>query len=89
MARKGLKKTKWKEFYLDTIHGLKPGISQLIVHLGYDDNEMREISIDHPDYGAKWRHLDYDAVTSNSFKKALEQNNIKLVTWKEIQKAVY
>ncbi|MDB4133636.1 polysaccharide deacetylase family protein [Flavobacteriaceae bacterium] len=89
MARKGLKKTKWKEFYLNTIRGLKPGISQLIVHLSYDDNEMREISIDHPDYGAKWRHLDYEAVTNISFKKALKQNDIKLVTWKEIQKVLY
>ena len=89
MARKGLKRAEWEAFYLNTLNGLKPGLSQLIVHLGYDDNEMREISVDHPDYGASWRCLDYKAVTSDGFLKALKQNNIKLVTWKEIQKALY
>ena len=89
MARKGLKRSEWEAFYLNTLNGLKPGLSQLIVHLGYNDNEMREISVDHPDYGASWRHLDYKAVTSDGFLKALKQNNIKLVTWKEIQKVLY
>jgi hypothetical protein len=89
MARKGLKRSEWDAFYLNTLCGLKPGLSQLIVHLGHDDNEMREISIDHPDYGAMWRSLDYKAVTSVGFIQALRQNNIKLVTWKEIQKVLY
>jgi predicted glycoside hydrolase/deacetylase ChbG (UPF0249 family) len=52
MARKGLKRSEWKAFYLNTLSGLKPGLSQLIVHLAYDDDEMKEISVDHPDYGA-------------------------------------
>jgi hypothetical protein len=89
MARKGLKRSEWDAFYLNTLSGLKPGLSQLIVHLGYDDNEMREICVDHPDYGAMWRHQDYNAVTSVGFIQALRQNNIKLVTWKEIQKVLY
>jgi hypothetical protein len=50
---------------------------------------MREICVDHPDYGARWRRLDYKAVTNVGFIQALRQNNIKLVTWKEIQKVLY
>jgi predicted glycoside hydrolase/deacetylase ChbG (UPF0249 family) len=89
MARKGLKRSDWMTFYLNTIKRLKPGLSQLIVHLGYDDNEMKEISVNHPDYGAKWRYLDYDAVTSVDFRSALVKNNVKLVSWGEIKKVLF
>ena len=89
MARKGLKRVEWKDFYLNTIKGLKPGLSQLIVHLGYDDDEMKEISVNHPDYGAKWRQLDYEAVTSVDFRNALKKNNGKLVSWGEIKKVIF
>ena len=89
MARKGLKRGEWKAFYLNTIKGLKPGLSQLIVHLGYDDDEMKEISVNHPDYGAKWRQLDYEAVISIDFRSALEKNNVKLVSWGEIKKVLF
>jgi tRNA A37 threonylcarbamoyladenosine biosynthesis protein TsaE len=57
--------------------------------LGYDDNEMKEISVNHPDYGSKWRHLDYEAVTSVDFKNALAKNNVKLVSWGEIKKVLF
>lgn len=89
IARKGLKTDKWEAFYLNAINNLKPGLSQLIVHLGYDNDEMREISVDHPDYGSKWRHLDYEAVTSVGFKNALEKNNVKLVSWGEIKRVLF
>jgi predicted glycoside hydrolase/deacetylase ChbG (UPF0249 family) len=89
MARKGLKRSDWMTFYLNTIKRLKPGLSQLIVHLGYDDNEMKEISVNHPDYGAKWRRLDHEVVTSVDFRSALVKNNVKLVSWGEIKKVLF
>ena len=89
MARKGLKRSDWMAFYLNTIKRLKPGLSQLIVHLGYDDNEMKEISVNHPDYGAKWRSLDHEVVTSVDFRSALVKNNVKLVSWGEIKKVLF
>ena len=89
IARKGLKTDKWEAFYLNAINSLKPGLSQLIVHLGCDNDEMREISVDHPDYGSKWRRLDYKAVTSVGFKNALEKNNVRLVSWGEIKRVLF
>ena len=89
MAQKGIKHEQWEGFYLDILNNLKPGLSQLIVHLGYDDNEMRSISVGHPDFGSKWRSLDYDIISSEKFRSALEDNKIKLVTWKEIRDVLY
>ena len=50
---------------------------------------MQQITIEHPNYGSKWRNLDMNVVSSENFKQAIKKNNIKLVTWKEIQKVIY
>jgi predicted glycoside hydrolase/deacetylase ChbG (UPF0249 family) len=79
---------KWKEFYLDAIRNMKPGLNEIIVHLGHDDAEMQAVMADHPDYGSAWRQRDFDAVSSPEFKKALQDNHIVLVKWKDLQKLV-
>ena len=50
---------------------------------------MQDITIDHPNFGSKWRNLDYDVISSENFQNALDNNNIKLVTWREIQNVIY
>ncbi len=65
---------------------LKPGLNELIFHLAYDTDEMRAVTIDHPDFGSKWRQNDYDYFTSDHFKNLIKKNKIKLVTWREIKK---
>jgi predicted glycoside hydrolase/deacetylase ChbG (UPF0249 family) len=64
----------WRTFYTSAIKNLKPGLTEIIVHLGHDDAEMQAVMVDHPDYGAAWRQRDFDAVTSPEFKKSLEDN---------------
>jgi predicted glycoside hydrolase/deacetylase ChbG (UPF0249 family) len=78
----------WREFYLSAIKNLKPGLTEMIVHLGHDDAELKAVTVDHPDYGSAWRQRDYDVVTSTEFKKALEENHILLVKWKDLKKLV-
>jgi len=77
---------EWKDFYGNSIKNLKPGLSEVIVHLGHDDAELQGVTIDHPDYGAAWRQRDFDYVTSSEFKKALEENHIVLVRWRDLEK---
>jgi predicted glycoside hydrolase/deacetylase ChbG (UPF0249 family) len=76
----------WKNFYANAIKNLKPGLTEIIVHLAHDDDEFRAISVDHPDYGAAWRQRDYDVVTSPEFKKLLADNHVILVRWKDLGK---
>ena len=75
---------RWAEFYSDVIKNLKPGVTELIVHLAYDDEEMRAVALDHPNWGAAWRRRDFDFVTSDQFRRLLKEHNVKLVTWREI-----
>ncbi|MBO0912004.1 MAG: polysaccharide deacetylase family protein [Acidobacteria bacterium] len=78
----------WKDFYLDALKQLRPGLHEMIVHLGHDDSELEAVTVDHPDYGSAWRQRDYDFVTSPDFKKGLEDNHIVLVRWRDLQKLV-
>ena len=76
----------WKDFYFNVVKNLKPGVSELIIHLAHDDAEMQAVSVDHPDYGAAWRQRDYDVITSPEFKKVLQDNHIILIRWKDLKK---
>ena len=79
----------WKKFYTEAIKNVQPGITEVIVHLAYDDAEMRAATRDHPDWGAAWRQRDLDFFTSDDFRKVLQENQIKLITWREIGKLQY
>ena len=81
-------KDKWKEFYLNAIANLKPGITAIIVHLGHDDAELQAVTVNHEPYGSAWRQRDYDVVNSPEFKKALQDNHIILIKWRDLQKLV-
>src|SRR3984957_2854770 len=76
----------WKDFYLNAIKDLKPGVTEIIVHLGHDDAELEAITVNHPDYGAAWRQRDYEVVTSPEFKHALADNQVILVHWNDLKK---
>jgi len=76
------------KFYTDAIRKLQPGVTEIVIHLAYDDGEMRGATFDHPDWGAAWRQRDFDFFTSDAFRKLLAENQIKLITWRELGKLI-
>ena len=78
----------WAKFYADAIKNLEPGVTEIVVHLAYDDAEMRGATFNHPDWGAAWRQRDFDFFTSDAFRKLLQENQIKLITWRELGKLI-
>jgi len=82
----GVSAEGWSRFYGDAIRNLQPGITEMIVHLAYDDEEMKGVAFDHPNWGSEWRQRDFQFVTSDAFRKLLQENNVKLVTWREVGK---
>jgi predicted glycoside hydrolase/deacetylase ChbG (UPF0249 family) len=76
----------WASFYSDALKKLEPGVTEVVIHLGYDDAEMRGATSDHPNWGAAWRQRDFEFFTSETFRKLLQENQIKLITWRELGK---
>jgi len=73
------------DFYTKVLNEVRPGLNCLLIHAAYDDVEMQAITMDHPDYGAAWRQADFDFFTSPECKKLIEENNIVLITWRDIR----
>lgn len=79
----------WANFYIDELKKLPPGITELVIHIAYDDAEMKAVTFEHPNWGAAWRQRDFDFFTSDAFRKVLGENHIKLITYRDLQKLQY
>jgi predicted glycoside hydrolase/deacetylase ChbG (UPF0249 family) len=78
---------KWSAFYEDALTQLAPGVTELVMHPAFDDDEMQAMTRDRATWGAAWRQRDLDFLMSERFRQLLELQNIKRVTWRELQKA--
>ena len=86
IATPDVPRERWKEFYLNAIANLKPGLTEMIVHLGHDDAELQAVTVNHEPYGSAWRQRDFDVVMSAEFKKALQDHGVTLVRWRDLQR---
>jgi predicted glycoside hydrolase/deacetylase ChbG (UPF0249 family) len=78
---------RWAEFYLTALKNLKPGVTEFVIHSGYDDEELRAATRERSTWGSAWRERDYDFFTSDQFREILAQQKIKLITWRELARA--
>lgn len=85
MAEAGIKHEDMEGYYLDILDNLEPGLSEIIVHFGLDDDKMKEITVDKIDYGSKWREMDYKIFNSEKFINSIKKNNIKLINYKDLE----
>jgi predicted glycoside hydrolase/deacetylase ChbG (UPF0249 family) len=83
-----VKPSDWATFYSDALKKLEPGVTEVVIHLAYDDVEMRGATVDHPNWGAAWRQRDFEFFTSDAFRKVLEENQIKLITWRDLGRLI-
>ena len=75
-----------KQYYENVIRTLQSGVSVLLIHTAYENLETQGMMVNHVDWGAAWRQDDYNFFMSKACKKLLKEQNIKLVTWRKIQK---
>ena len=80
----GVTADEWEAYYAQLIERLQPGVTEIIVHVAYDDAEMRAATVDHEDYGAAWRQRDLDTFTNALLERLVEQHDVHLITWREI-----
>ena len=51
---------KWVEFYVTALKNLQPGVTEFVIHPGFDDEELRAATRERATWGAAWRQRDYD-----------------------------
>jgi chitin disaccharide deacetylase len=78
---------KWADFYVTALKSLKPGVTEFVIHPGFDDDELRAATRERSTWGSAWRQRDYDFFTSDQFREILSHENIKLITWRELARA--
>lgn len=72
------------QFYRETLRGLEPGLNVLLLHPAVDNDEMRAVTANQNDFGAAWRQADLDFFTGGECEQILEEEQIILVSWREI-----
>jgi predicted glycoside hydrolase/deacetylase ChbG (UPF0249 family) len=75
---------KWADFYISALKSLKPGVTEFVIHPGFDDEELRAATRERPTWGSAWRQRDFDFFNSDQFRQILVQENVKLITWREL-----
>ncbi len=75
---------QWAGYYRRALEQLSPGVTEFIIHPGYDNEELRAFFDGQEVCGAAWRQRDLDFFTSDAFRTLLTTENITLVTWREI-----
>ncbi len=73
--------------YIETFSKLGPGVYIMVVHLGHDDAELRSI-MQHEAGGAASRQHEYDLISHPAFRRALSNNRIRLIGWKDLARAM-
>ncbi len=73
------------DFYTNSLRTLKPGLNCLLVHVAFNDEEMQNITAGQPFFGSEWRQSDFDFFTGSECRKLLDDNNIQLITWRQIR----
>jgi len=63
---------------------LRPGVTQLIVHVGFDNPKLKSIMGENLPWGSAWRQRDFDLITSREFRDALTNNRIELIKWRDL-----
>ena len=79
---------QWVDFYVSALKNLKPGVTEFVIHPGFDDEELRAATRERATWGSAWRQRDFDFFTSAQFRQLLAQEHIKLINWRELAKAM-
>jgi predicted glycoside hydrolase/deacetylase ChbG (UPF0249 family) len=85
-ARLNWRPERWENQYEEILRSLKPGVNELIVHLGYDDAELEAIAVGRPGWDAAWRQRDFNVVTGPRFIRLLKENHVHVVGWRDLEK---
>ncbi|MEM7571572.1 MAG: polysaccharide deacetylase family protein [Bacteroidota bacterium] len=72
-------------YYENLLRNLGPGVHDLLIHCAHNDRESKGMAPYTENYGAAWRQADYDFFRSIACDRLLQEQDIQLVTWRQIK----
>jgi hypothetical protein len=84
-ARTGTGVDELANYYRGVLNSLEPGLNCILVHVAYNNEESQNIMRDQQNYGSVWRQTDFDFFTGEECRQLLKDNNIVLITWRQIR----
>ena len=78
---------KLSDYYSTFFKDVVSGLNIVLIHPAFDDNEMKGITVNHPNFGAEWRQIDFESFTNQNNKAKIKEHNIELITWNDIRNA--
>lgn len=76
---------KLSDYYSQVFENLVSGLNIILIHPAFNDNEMKGITINHPNFGSKWRQIDFESFGSKENMAKITNHNIELITWNDIK----
>lgn len=67
------------DYYNNVLREMGAGLNLLVLHLGFDAMEDRQIMAGFDPWGAKWRQIDYDWAMSDEAQQLIEAHDIILI----------
>ena len=76
---------RWTEWYAAQVRHLPSGLSELFVHLGIPDDELRAVVPDSANWGSAWRGRDLAAIESVALADAERDVGARRIGWREVR----
>ncbi|MCM4152452.1 ChbG/HpnK family deacetylase [Arenibacter sp. N53] len=84
-----MKSTGLEGLYTQMLKNLTAGLNVILIHPAFDNMEMKQVCVGHPNFGSQWRQMDFDFFTNPNTAALLKERNIKPITWRELQGTIH
>lgn len=73
------------DYYSKVFENLVAGLNIILIHPAFDNNEMKGITINHPNFGSEWRQIDFNSFSTRKHLSKLKEYDIEPITWNDIK----
>lgn len=87
VAYPGISPENWLSAHTRTVDTLCGSINQIIVHLGFFDDELVSRIGDYAPWAAAWRQRDFAVINNQEFRSAIERNAVEIIGWRHVTMA--
>lgn len=75
----------WNSWYADRARSIPPGLTELFMHPGRDDAELRSLLPNERPWGSAWRQRDFDMLFSSDLSSAIREEKIVRIGWRQVR----